>query len=218
MSAPVSHEVRILFLGDSYTVGESVANDQAWPSRLVAMLRAGGVIVAAPVIIAQTGWTTDELSAAIDAARPRETFDIVTLLIGVNNQYRDRPIEAYQEQFVELLERAVDFAAGVASHVIVLSVPDWSITPFADGRDRDRISAEIDAFNVVNRAEAKYAGARYVDITLSSRRAASEPELLASDDLHPSGEMYAIWADLVLPVALDILGIRQFQAAQPDEL
>jgi lysophospholipase L1-like esterase len=218
MSAPASDEVRILALGDSYTIGESVDEDQAWPARLVAMLRAGGVIVAPPVIIAQNGWTTDELSAAIDAVRPRGSFDIVTLLIGVNNQYRGRPIEEYQEQFADLLDRAIGFAAGVASHVIVLSIPDWAATPFANGRDRDRIATEIDAFNVTHRAEARRVGARYVDVTSSSRRAVSEPKLLADDDLHPSGEMYAIWADLVLPVALDILGIRHFEAAQPDEL
>lgn len=201
-------EIRILSLGDSYTIGESVGDSERWPVRLAALLRARGLRVADPAIVAQTGWTTDELSTGIDDAKPAGPFDIVTLLIGVNNQYRERSASEYREQFQELLARATRFAAGNASHVIVLSIPDWGLTPFASGRDRTRIAREIDAFNAVNREEAARGGARYVDITPISRRVPREPGLVAGDGLHPSGEMYACWVDLALPVVLETLASR----------
>jgi lysophospholipase L1-like esterase len=182
-----------LALGDSYTIGEGVAPADRWPVRLAAALR-----IAPPQIIAKTGWTTDELSAAIDAAAPKGPFDLVTLLIGVNNQYRGRDVANYHDEFQLLLKRSVSFAGGKAQHVIVVSIPDWGVMPFAEGRDRLRIGREIDAFNAVNRAEAAKQGARYADITPVSRR---HPELHASDGLHPSGEMYALWTIEILNVA-----------------
>jgi lysophospholipase L1-like esterase len=191
-------EVRILALGDSYTIGEAVAVEARWPMRLAAMMRARGIAVAEPTIIATTGWTTDELSRGIDAANPRGPFDVVTLLIGVNNQYRGRTRDEYRDQFRSLLARAVAFAGGRAGRVVVLSIPDWGVTPFAAGRDRAMIAAEIDAFNEINRDEAKRAGAKYVDITPISRRASVEPALIAADGLHPSGLMYEAWAALVI--------------------
>jgi lysophospholipase L1-like esterase len=191
-------EVRILALGDSYTIGEAVAVEARWPMRLAAMMRARGIAVAEPTIIATTGWTTDELSRGIDAANPRGPFDVVTLLIGVNNQYRGRTRDEYRDQFRALLARAVAFAGGRAGRVVVLSIPDWGVTPFAAGRDRAMIAAEIDAFNEINRDEAKRAGAKYVDITPISRRASVEPALIAADGLHPSGLMYEAWAALVI--------------------
>jgi lysophospholipase L1-like esterase len=201
-------EVRILALGDSYTIGEAVAAEERWPLRLAAMLRARDVHVAEPTIVATTGWTTDELARGIDSANPRRTFDVVTLLIGVNNQYRGRSSDEYRDQFRSLLTRAVGFAGGHPARVVVLSIPDWSVTPFAARRDRAHIVGEIDAFNAINREEAKHAGARYVDITPISRRAADEPALLAPDGLHPSGAMYAAWAAEALPVVWEILGRR----------
>jgi lysophospholipase L1-like esterase len=198
--------LRFLALGDSYTIGEGVEPGDRWPVQLVALLRAEGFDIAAPEIIATTGWTTDELDAGIDTARPQGRYGLVSLLIGVNNQYRGRSGKEYRDQFRALLGRAIGFARGEPKRVLVLSIPDWGVTPFASGRDRHGIAAEIDAFNAVNRGEALRAGVRYVDVTAISRRAVSEPDLVAGDGLHPSGAMYRAWADLVLPEALAALG------------
>ena len=198
--------MRFLALGDSYTIGEGVAPPERWPEQLAAMLRECGVDVNEIEIVAQTGWTTDELAAGIEAARPSGPYDLVSLLVGVNNQYRGRSVDEYREQFRRLLDRAIDFAGGEATRVIVLSIPDWGVTPFAEGRDREQIAREIDAFNAVNRAETTSAGARYVDITAISRQAATAPALLAHDGLHPSAQMYRRWAEEVLRHALSALG------------
>jgi lysophospholipase L1-like esterase len=200
-AAPAVADVRILSLGDSYTIGESVPEADRWPLQLATLLRAKGVRVATPTIVAQTGWTTDELSAGIDAAKPTGTFDVVTVLIGVNNQYRGRSVDEFRIQLRALLQRAVGFAGGRASRVIVVGIPDWGVTPFAEGRDRARVGAEIDAFNAVNRAEAEAIGGRYVDIAAIARRARTTPTLIAHDGLHPSGAMYAEWARAILPAA-----------------
>jgi lysophospholipase L1-like esterase len=204
--ASVERVVDILALGDSYTIGESVAEGERWPVQLAAALRAGGQPVAEPRIIARTGWTTDELAQAIAAAKPGSGHDLVTLLIGVNDQYRGRPIPDYPERFRALLQQAIGFAGGRPGRVLVLSIPDWGVTPFAAGRDRAKIAAEIDAYNALNRAEAAAAGARYVDVTPVSRAAATDPGLLAADGLHPSAAMYARWVELALPVARAALG------------
>lgn len=195
-------EVRILALGDSYTIGDGVAPDERWPMQLAAMLRARGREVAAPTIVARTGWTTDELAAGIDEAHLTGPYALVTLLIGVNNQYRDRGLGEYRAQFRALLAQAVGFAAGRTERVIVLSIPDWGVTPFAEGRDRARIARGIDAFNTVNREEAARAGTRYVDVTTISRRASGQPELVVADNLHPSAAMYALWVRAMLPAVL----------------
>lgn len=197
--------MRFLALGDSYTIGEGVDEGERWPVRLAAMLRERGVDVADPEIIARTGWTTDELSAAIDAAAPQGPYALVSLLIGVNNQYRGRDAEEYRAEFVALLRRAVGFAGGDARRVIVLSIPDWGVTPFAEGRDRARIAAEIDVYNAINRDEAVRAGAHYVDVTPQTRQAGADPAFLVGDGLHPSGRSYAEWARLALPAALEAL-------------
>jgi lysophospholipase L1-like esterase len=209
--APSQADVRFLALGDSYTIGELVPEGQRWPVQLTAMLRARGIRVVDPTIVAKTGWTTDELSAGIDLAAPKEDFDLVTLLIGVNNQYRGRPLAEYRAQFRALLARAQRLAGGSAARVVVVSIPDWSVTPFAarSGRDRAKISSEIDDFNAVVRDEAVKAGAHFVDITPESRRAASDASLVAADGLHPSGKMYEEWAALVLPSAVDALRLSK---------
>lgn len=208
--APDSAAARMLALGDSYTIGESVSADQRWPVQLVDLLRGQGLAIEEPQIVARTGWTTDELAAGMANAVLVPPYDLVTLLIGVNNQYRGWRIDTYQDEFAALLARAVDLAGGDPLKVLVLSIPDWGITPFAEGRDRSLIAEEIDRFNEVNRAETDRAGARYVDVTPVSRRATQEPALLASDGLHPSGVMYGRWAELALPVALEALatGVR----------
>lgn len=197
--------MRYLALGDSYTIGEGVKPAERWPVQLAAMLRERGLDVEEPEIIAQTGWTTDELAAAMDRAQPQGPYDLVSLLIGVNNQYRGRPVDEYREQFRELLQRAIDLAGGNARRVFVVSIPDWGTTPFAEGRDRARIATEIDAFNAVNREEANAAGAGYVEVTEYTRRAGSHEANLVADRLHYSGKAYREFASAALPVAVAAL-------------
>lgn len=199
--------MRFLALGDSYTIGESVAPEERWPAQLVTLVRAQAVPLGDPTLIATTGWTTDELAAGIDHASLQGTYDLVSLLIGVNNQYRGRGEEEYRQQFAALLQRAIAFAGGEPARVLVLSIPDWGVTPFAhnSGRRPAAIAAEIDAFNAVNRVEAERAGAHYIDVTPVSRQAANDLSLIADDGLHPSGQMYAEWAMLALPVVLRTL-------------
>jgi lysophospholipase L1-like esterase len=200
---------RYLALGDSYTIGEGVEPGERWPARLTGLLRGHGVPMEDPVIIARTGWTTEELAAVIERAVPRGPFALVTLLAGVNDQYRGGEVERYRERFAALLRRAITFAEGTPARVIVLSIPDWSVTPFALGRDRDAIAKAIDRFNQANREEAARAGARYVDLTALSREAARDRNLIAADGLHPSGRMHDSWAELALPVALEALGVAR---------
>jgi lysophospholipase L1-like esterase len=197
--------LQLLALGDSYTIGEGVAEAERWPVQLAALLGERGIAIGPPTIIARTGWTTDELAAAIAEREPGGRYDLVTLLIGVNNQYRGRDTGNYREEFRSLLRGAVAFAGDRPSRVIVLSIPDWGVTPFAEGRDRAAIAADIDRFNRINREETRRMGSRYVDVTPISRRAGREPVLVAGDGLHPSGEMYREWAELVLPEVLDAL-------------
>jgi lysophospholipase L1-like esterase len=185
---------RYLALGDSYTIGESVDPGERFPVQLARTLNLGE-----PQIIAKTGWTTDELNAAIDDADPQGPFDLVTLLIGVNNQYRGRGADEYRTQFAALLQRAVGFAGGDASRVVVVSIPDWGVTPFAEGRDRAKIARELDQFNAINREEASRAGARWVDITAISRR--DDATLVAADKLHPSGVQYREWVRAIVSEA-----------------
>lgn len=201
--------MKFLALGDSYTIGESVLPEERWPVQLAARMRARGIEVESPDIIAKTGWTTDELVSGIIRGAPMPPYDLVSLLIGVNNQYRGYSPEAYREEFAALLEQAIDFAGGDPGRVIVLSIPDWGVTPFgandARGRTPAQISAEIALFNTINREETLRLGAHYVDITPISQEAKDDLTLLAPDQLHPSGKMYARWADEALPVVLEIL-------------
>jgi lysophospholipase L1-like esterase len=201
--------LRFLALGDSYTIGESVSDGERWPVQLVAQLRTRGIAMADPVIIARTGWTSGELLAALEGENPSGPYQLVSLLVGVNNQYRGGGLEEYRSELRLLLQRAVALAGGKARRVMVLSIPDWGVTPFAEGRDRSRISAEIDAFNSVNREEAGRFGVNYVDVTDVSRRARQVPAYLAADGLHPSGEMYAAWVTLALPSALEALSAEE---------
>lgn len=194
--------MRFLALGDSYTIGESVVAAERWPVQLAKRMRDEGVYMENPLIIATTGWTTDELTAGIARKDPQGPFALVSLLIGVNNQYRGRDLEEYRAQFVSLVEQAIVLAGGDPRRVLVLSIPDWGVTPFAGKQHNERVSSEIDAFNLVNATETARLGARYVDITPISRDAPDDPALLAGDGLHPSGKMYTAWAELALPAAL----------------
>ncbi|ATB59919.1 lysophospholipase [Xanthomonas citri pv. fuscans] len=206
--AALGTPLRYLALGDSYTIGEGVAPAQRWPSQLVDGLRAYGWNVAPPQIIATTGWTTDELQAGIDAAAPQGPFALVSLLIGVNNQYRGRSLDEYRQQFDALLLRAIAFAGGHAARVFVLSIPDWGLTPFAraQGCDTALIGAQIDAFNTIAADRCSTHGVRFVDITATSRDGGDAVDMLVDDGLHPSGAMYARWTSLALPAARDALG------------
>ena len=198
---PTERPYRYLALGDSYTIGESVAVDERWPVQLVTALRAQGIAIADPEIIAKTGWTTSELAEGIALAQPQGPYDLVSLLIGVNNQYRGLSEEQYREQFVDLLETAVTLAANNPHRVLVVSIPDWGMTPFGQRRAFREVSAAIDAFNAINRAETESRGIVYIDITLISRQAPENLTLIAEDGLHPSGEMYRQWVELILPEA-----------------
>jgi len=194
---PKNSTVRFLALGDSYTIGESVAELQRWPVQLAEVLKTKGYNFEIPEIIAVTGWRTDQLKRAITEIHPAENYDLVSLLIGVNNQYQNRSIEEYEAQFGDLLTIAIRHARNTAANVIVLSIPDYGYTPF--GKDKQpEISKRIDAFNEVNKRIAQRHGAIYVDITHISRRGLKEPELVAEDGLHPSGEMYRMWVQEIL--------------------
>lgn len=187
-----------LAIGDSYTIGESVAPAENFPNQAVQLLQKENSVTIEARIIAKTGWTTDELEAGIIAADKEEplqpSYDFVSLLIGVNNQYRGRSVEEYKPEFEALLKKAIRLAGNKARHVVVLSIPDWGITPFAEGRNRSQIAAEIDAYNKANKEIALQYNIHYIDITSWTREAATDHSLLAADGLHPSGKEYKRWA------------------------
>ena len=184
-----------LALGDSYTIGEQVEAKENFPSQVVGLLKEKAINFHAPEIIARTGWTTDELQAAINHSTLRERYDVVTLLIGVNNQYRGRTVESYKPEFESLLKQAIGFANGNPQHVIVLSIPDWGVTPFANDRDKKQIALEIDTYNSANKAIAEKYKVVYIDIMPGTREATSDPGLVASDGLHPSAKEYLKWSE-----------------------
>lgn len=185
--------ISYLALGDSYTIGEAVPAAQSFPYQLSGALTKLNYKAAEPVIIARTGWTTDELISAINTRSITEKFDVVTLLIGVNNQYRKYNINTYRTEFVQLLNTALNYAKGNKKRVFVISIPDWGVTPFAKGQDATQIAKEIDAYNSINKEESLKAGVSYTDITPTSRQAITDLSLVATDGLHPSGKMYTLW-------------------------
>ncbi|WP_242112570.1 SGNH/GDSL hydrolase family protein [Luteimonas aquatica] len=199
--------ISYLALGDSYTIGEAVAPEDRWPAQLARALRAEGIALDTPRVIATTGWTTDELSAAIDAALPLGPHGFVSLAIGVNNQYRGRDVDEYRGEFAALLERAIGFADARPNRVLVLSIPDWGVTPFgaSSGRDTANIARELDAYNAAAAEICAQHGVAFVDIAPLSRARGAEPAMLAADGLHPSAAMYAEWTRLALPVARALL-------------
>jgi len=183
-----------LALGDSYTVGQSVEPAASFPYQTIDILRHWGWHFSDPRIIAVTGWTTDELAQGILAASPLPNYDVVTLLIGVNDQYRGYGLEHYREEFKSLLTQAVGFAGGQPDHVVVLSIPDWGVTPFGQGSNPKTIAREIDAFNEVNEQLARTYQVHYLNITPETRQMGSDASLVAPDGLHPSGREYVRWA------------------------
>lgn len=196
-----------LALGDSYTIGESVAQQESFPFQLQSLLKAQNLDVSSPKIIATTGWTTDELQNAVKQSDISNKYDFVTLLIGVNNQYRGYPLDTYKKDFSALLQTAITFAKGRKDRVFVVSIPDWGVTPFgkSSGKDVNSIAKEIDAFNDANQSITLAAGVSYTDITAASRNAATDLGLVARDGLHPSGKMYAGWAAQLYPKVLKAL-------------
>jgi lysophospholipase L1-like esterase len=197
-SLPMEKKYTMLCLGDSYTIGEAVTEEERFPNQAAALLKAKGISFDKPLMIAKTGWTTDELAEAIKQENPHGTFGFVTLLIGVNNQYRQRDLDNYRTEFTQLLQTAINYAGGNKNHVFVISIPDWGVTPFvaqdAKKRTGEQIGDEIDRFNEVNRQIAQSTGVHYIDITPHSRLAKTNTALIAEDGLHPSGMMYKEWA------------------------
>ena len=195
--------VNYLALGDSYTIGHDVQPAERYPVQLAKALEEKGIAVAEPKIVATTGWTTGELKSGIANANiAGKKYDLVSLLIGVNNQYRGKSLQEYKREFTELLLMSINFAGGKKENVFVLSIPDYGYTPFGRSRQAS-ISAEIDKFNAVNKQVTDSLGVSYYDITPISRNGLSDPELVASDGLHPSGKMYKQWVDLILADVVD---------------
>ena len=189
-----------LALGDSYTIGESVPVHDRYPVQTCELLKVEGIRVADPEIIAVTGWTTQNLWNAVKDKPLTPTFSLVSLLIGVNNQYQGRSLEEYKQQFTILLQRAIQLAENKPGHVFVLSIPDYSITPFAVHSDKEKIAAEIDSFNNANKEISLALHTRYLDITPASRKAAADPSLIAADGLHFSGKEYHAWSAMLAPL------------------
>lgn len=190
-----------LALGDSYTIGQSVSDADRFPAQTINMVSNDSIKFNAVEYIATTGWTTHDLLNAVSTAPPsKTTYDFVTLLIGVNNQYQGRSQAEYAAEFITLLAKAIQYAGNKPSHVAVLSIPDWSVTPFAAGSNRALIASQIDSFNVINKQLSLSKSVNYIDITPSSRMAATDPSLIATDGLHPSAKEYNKWAVLLAAV------------------
>ncbi len=194
MTANPQQYYSYLALGDSYTIGETVLLADNFPYQTVQLLREKGFSFYAPEIIAKTGWTTDELTNAISQRKTLPSYDFVTLLIGVNNQYRGRTVENFKPEFEALLRQAIRFSGNNKDHVFVLSIPDWGVTPFAEGRNRAQVAREIDAYNNICKQVSMENGVHFIDITPSTRLATKDHSLVAADGLHPSGKEYSKWA------------------------
>lgn len=195
-----------LALGDSYTIGEGVEESERYPNQAVEILKSKNLIFEKPLIIAKTGWTTDELDKGIEAAGIEgKTYDLVTLLIGVNNQYRGRPISDYEIEFQKMVTKAIQFAKGDPKHVLVISIPDWGVTPFAGtrGTDREKIAKEIDDCNAAKERISIQLGVHYIDITQEYRKIGALPEMVVEDKLHPSALVYKSWSEKLVKVVLD---------------
>ena len=188
------HHFSYLALGDSYTIGESVPLQESFPYQTVQLLREAGIPFHAPEIIAKTGWTSFELAEHILHTRLNEQYDFVTLLIGVNNQYRDLPLDDFKTDFGFLLRKVIHLSGEQPNRVMVLSIPDWGVTPFAARKDSKKISEAIDGFNLICESAAKENKTHYLNITEESRKVKKDSSLLANDTLHYSGKEYAVWA------------------------
>ena len=205
MTPAATKPARILALGDSYTICEGVPSSEGWPAQLADALSRAGVAVEAPRVIARTGWRIDNLGSAMDRAELQPPYSLVTLLIGVNDQFQGFDEPSYRKRFEAMLARAIGLAGEDKSRVIVISIPDYSVTPFAAPFDPPKIRGALERYNQTNREVALAAGVAHVDITPISREAQVDPSLLAPDELHPSGKMYARWVEQLVPVAQEAL-------------
>lgn len=194
-----------LALGDSYTIGQSVPEGDRFPAQTARLLSSENINIKSIKYVATTGWTTANLQAAISYENPPNNFDIVTLLIGVNDQYQHMDTAGYRIRFTDLLNTSVVLASGRRSRVFVVSIPDYSVTPFVNPSDKQRVSKEIDGFNAINKEVTLANNIAYIDITPTSKAAATDPELIAGDGLHPSGKQYAKWAALIASVIKNAL-------------
>lgn len=199
------HKFTYLALGDSYTIGEGASESERWPVQLAGLLRHDSVDVADPDIIARTGWTTGELYAAIRQSGNQKTYDLVSLLIGVNNQYRGQPTDVYRTEFRTLLQTAISFAGNKASSVFVLSIPDWGRSPFAARQNQAAIASAIDQFNTIAKDECQQLGVAFVDITPMTRSVADDHTQFAADGLHYSGRQMLKWAERARPDVTQLL-------------
>lgn len=188
--------IKYLALGDSYTIGESVQPTGRYPVQFAKQLNDAGIETESPQIIATTGWRTDQLIEAVANTTFPDTFDLVSLLIGVNNQFQGKPISTYEKEFEELLQTSIDLAGGDKNRVFVLSIPDYAFTPYGQNSNPNSISEGIDNFNAVNKTITENMGVRYFNITPISRKGVEEPALVASDGLHPSAEQYRRWVEV----------------------
>lgn len=194
----IESPVNMLTLGDSYTIGESVDSTSRWPHQFVAGLRNEGIEASDPDYIAVTGWTTQDLLAGIDRNYKREKqYNLVSILIGVNNQYQGIPISTYEPDLVRIIELALEMVKGDRSKVFMLSIPDYAFTPF--GKGNEKISREIDAYNAINRQLALSYHLTWVDVTPVSRKGLDDPSLVAGDGLHPSALQYEKWIREIKP-------------------
>jgi lysophospholipase L1-like esterase len=196
--------LRYLALGDSYTIGESVAESERWPVYLAARLASEGYSIETPKIIAKTGWRTDQLQEAIEADGAIGEWDLVSLLIGVNNQYQGKSVESYEIEFNRLVQMALKLAGGNADKVFIVSIPDYGKTPFGAAK-ATQIAKELKAYNKVNKAIAKEYDIQYFNITPISEKAKNDLELVADDTLHPSGKMYKAWVDMMFNKVLKMV-------------
>ncbi len=196
---------KYLALGDSYTIGEAVPLTESFPHQLEKLLKTSGFEGFDSIqIIAVTGWTTDELIAGIEEKKPAGPFDLVTLLIGVNNQYRGYPTDQYRKEFEILLNQAISFAGGKKDRVLVVSIPDYGVTPFG-AEKAETINRELRVYNQINQELSAGYGVEWTDIFEISKQAKDNPEFIAGDRLHPSGKMYGLWAEALLPKARKVL-------------
>ena len=199
MCAQTAQEpLKYLALGDSYTIGESVAESERWPVQLAKALTEKGTPVLKPKIIAVTGWRTDNLSNGINIARLKNEYDLVSLLIGVNNQYQGKSAKEYAVEYEELLKKAIELAGDNKDRVFVVSIPDYGFTPFGQPK-QEKITKELDEFNAINRRITEGYGIMYINITDISRKGLDDPNLVASDGLHPSGKQYTLWVERIIP-------------------
>lgn len=194
--------ISFLALGDSYTIGESVSKSERWPVQLVNSIRKKGIAIQKPHIFAKTGWTTDELLHAIDKADPSSNYDLVSLLIGVNNQYRGYKVSQFRKEFKLLLDKAISFANGQTDRVFVISIPDYGVTPFGKQKDPQKIARQLNRYNKISRKISENYNVSFINITSISKRAKSDTTLIADDGLHPSGKMYGEWVSKILPVII----------------